>query len=80
MDQRPLRDDQAIFDVSLQAAHRRITDLQADGRATAATGAALAGRRPGVRYALGVRLLALGAALVADEPLLGEPRRPLVRG
>jgi hypothetical protein len=71
-----MRDGQAMFDVPLQVAHGRISALHADGGEQAASSAA---RRPAgrsrLRQALGVRLLALGAAVLAEEPGLGQRRR-----
>jgi hypothetical protein len=71
-----MRDGQAMFDVALQMAHGRISALHGKGGEQRAPST---GRRPAagsrLRYALGVRLLALGATLLGEEPILGQPRR-----
>ena len=72
MDQRSFRDGEAMFDVTFDAAQQRIADLHGTavaGRTSPAT-AAPPPPRPGLRYALGLRLLQLGATLVRDEPLV----------
>lgn len=79
MQRPPIQDGQSMFDVSLQAASGRMAELRGDTKTPGVSVTARVPGRPGLRYALGVRLLALGAALVADEPLVA-PRRPLARG
>lgn len=77
MQERPIKDGQSMFDVPLHAAGGRIADLRAE-RDTVVVKATGVPRR-GLRYALGVRFLAMGAALVADDPIL-PPGRRLARG
>ena len=79
MHDRPIHDGQAMFDVSLHAAHGRIADLQAGGRTRPSAPGTVVRRALRIRHALGVRLLVLGAALVADEPTVVSAR-PLARG
>lgn len=71
MTSRSLHDGQVLFDVPLDAAERRIADLR--GTAVTSRDGPL-GRsrftRPRIRHALGVRLLQLGGALLADEALV----------
>ena len=72
MTHHPIPETRSIFDLPFQATSDRIADLQADAATTrVGVGAGVPGRGPlgRLRDGVGVRLIELGAALVADDTL-----------
>ena len=72
MTHHPIPETRSVFDLPFQATSERIADLQADA-ATTRVGIVAAGPARGplgrLRDGVGVRLIELGAALVADDTL-----------
>ena len=72
MTHHPTPQTRSVFDLPFQNTSDRIADLRADAATTrvgVAAGAPGRGLLGGLRDAVGVRLIELGAALVADDSL-----------
>jgi len=73
MTHHPIPETSSVFDLPFRTTSDRIADLQADAATTrvagAADGAPAHGPLGRLRDGVGVRLIALGAALVADDNL-----------
>jgi hypothetical protein len=72
MTHHPIPETRSIFDLPFQATSDRIADLRADAATTrvgVATGVPRRGLLGRLRDGVGVRLIELGAALVADDTL-----------
>jgi hypothetical protein len=71
MTHHPIPENRSVFDLPFQATSDRIADLQADAATTRAAGAAtdesVSGPIGRLRDGIGIRLIELGAALVADD-------------
>ena len=71
MTHHPIPETRSVFDLPFQATSDRIADLQADAADDPCRGfrrrRATAGPLGRLRDGIGVRLIALGAALVADD-------------
>ena len=71
MTHHPIPETRSVFDLPFQATSDRIADLQADAATTRIAGPAADAPTTGplgrLRDGLGVRLIELGAALVADD-------------
>ena len=73
MTHHPIPETSSVFDLPFRATSDRIADLQADAATTRVAGSVADAPHAGpigrLRDGLGVRLIALGAALVADDNL-----------